>query len=63
MLNKVKIGMLVGVVLTVVKAFLPDLDVPSGLEDAVILVIMFVTQFFVRETEETVKGLTLNMNR
>lgn len=59
MLNKVKLGMLVGVVLTVMKAFLPDLSVPDGLEDAVILVVMFITQFFVRETQETVDGLTL----
>lgn len=59
MLNKLKIGMIIGIVLTALRQFLPDVDFPAGLEDAIILLIVFVAQFFVRETKATVDGLSL----
>ena len=60
MLNKVKLGMLVGFGLQAVRFFLPDMDVPEGLADAMVMVAVFVSQFFVKETNETVDGLTLS---
>ena len=60
MLNKVKIGAVIAVVLMVAKAFVPDLDIPEGLEDSLMLVIVFVAQFFIKETPTTVAGLKLN---
>ncbi len=60
MLNKVKLGMMIGFALQAVRFFLPDLDVPEGLADAMVLVVVFVAQFFVRETPETVAKLRLS---
>ncbi len=57
MLNKVKLGMLVGFALQAARFFLPDLDIPEGLTDALVLVAVFVAQFFVRETKATVGDL------
>jgi hypothetical protein len=57
MLNKVKIGMLVGIVLSAVQFFLPDLELPDGLSEAVTVVVAFVVAFFVKETPETVANL------
>ncbi len=59
MLNKVKIGMLVGILLSAVQFFLPELELPAGLAEAVTVVVAFVVAFFVKETDETVAGLTL----
>jgi hypothetical protein len=59
MLNKVKIGMLIGVVLTIARAFLPNVDIPQGFEDAIMLAVIFVAQFFTKETRSTVDNLTL----
>ena len=59
MLNKVKIGAVIAFVLMLAKTFLPDLDIPEGLEDAFVLVIVFVAQFFIKETPQTVAGLKL----
>lgn len=60
MLNKVKIGMLVGIVLSAVQFFLPDLELPDGLSEAVTVVVAFVVAFFVKETPETVAKLDTN---
>ncbi len=57
MLNKLKIGMLVGILLSAVQFFLPDLELPVGLAEAVTVVVAFVVAFFVKETPETVAGL------
>jgi hypothetical protein len=59
MLNKVKLGILIGFVLQVARVFLPDIEVPEGLADAVVLIVVFVAQFFIRETSATVAGLSL----
>ncbi len=59
MLNKVKIGMLVGIALSAVRFLLPDLAIPEGLDNALVVVIAFVVAFFVKETPSTVRSLTL----
>lgn len=58
MLNKVKIGMLIGIILSAVQFFLPDLDIPQGFAEAITVVISFIVAFFVKETDETVAKLT-----
>ncbi len=60
MLNKVKIGIVVAFVLSVARFFLPDLNFPAGLEEAIVLIAVFVAQFFVKETRASVAGLELN---
>ena len=59
MLNKVKIGAIIALILMGVKTFLPEVDIPEGLQDAFLLVIVFVSQFFIKETPGTVDRLTL----
>ena len=59
MLNKVRIGLVVGAILSALKFFLPEIDIAEGLQDAILLLIVFVTQFFVRETQASVARLTL----
>jgi hypothetical protein len=59
MLNKVKVGVVVAFVLSVVRFFLPDLALPEGLEEAIVLLAVFVAQFFVKETKATVAALDL----
>jgi len=59
MLNKVKIGALIGAVLLVLRMFLPEVDFPEGLQDAIMLIIVFVSQFFIKETPSTVNQLEL----
>lgn len=59
-LNKVKIGMLVGILLSGVQFFLPDLELPDGLSEAITVVVAFVAAYFVKETPETVAGLDTN---
>lgn len=59
MLNKLKLGMLVGVALTILKVVLPDVDFPEGFQEALVLLVVFATQFFARETEKSVGGLAL----
>jgi multisubunit Na+/H+ antiporter MnhB subunit len=60
MLNKVKVGVVVAFVLSVVRFFLPDLALPAGLEEAIVLIAVFVAQFFVKETPKTVAALDLS---
>ena len=60
MLNKVKIGMLVGIVLSAVQFFVPTVELPPGLSEAVTVVVAFVAAFFVKETPETVANLDTN---
>ena len=59
MLNKVRIGLVVGAILSALKFFLPEIDIAEGLQGAILLVIVFVTQFFVKETRTSVAGLTM----
>lgn len=60
MLNKVKIGMLVGIVLSAVQFFLPDLELPRGLGEALTVVVSFIVAFFVKETDATLAKLDVN---
>lgn len=59
MLNKLKIGAIIGLILTIVRQFLPDLVIPEGFADAIVLVIVFASQFFVKESPATVAALVL----
>ena len=59
MLNKVKWGAAVGVILMAAKLFAPEVDFPEGLQEAIILVVVFVTQFFVKESAASVDALAL----
>jgi len=59
MLNKVKIGMLIGFALSVVKFLLPEVDFPEGLQEAVVLIAVFAVQFFVKESKASVAALSL----
>ena len=59
MLNKLKLGMLIGFALQGLRFVLPDMDVPEGLADALVLVVVFASQFWVKETDETVAKLKL----
>jgi hypothetical protein len=63
MLNKVKIGILVGACLMLVKHFFPGMPLPEGAEeivtDFILLVAMGGTFFFTRETRKTVSRLKL----
>ena len=58
-LNKVKVGAIVAFILSVVKAFLPDLEIPEGLMDAIVLIAIFISQFFAKESAGTVARLKL----
>ena len=58
-LNKVKYGALVAVALTILRQLLPDVMIPEGLEDAIVLVIVFASQFFVKENAMTLSRLTV----
>ena len=55
--RKVGLGAVIGFVLLALKTFAPNffpgLEFPEGLQDAIMLVIVFVSQFFVRETNAT----------
>lgn len=57
MLNKVKWGIAVGVVLSALKLFLPEVDFPEGLQDAIVLIAIFASQFWVKETQASVGDL------
>ena len=59
MLNKVRFGVIVGAILSALSFFLVDVDFPAGLQEAIVLIAVFVGQFFVKETPETVGKLTL----
>ena len=63
MLNKAKIGMLVGAGLMLVKNFIPEMPLPEGAEgiitDFIVLVVMGGAFFFTRETRVTVAKLKL----
>jgi hypothetical protein len=59
MLNKVLIGTIVNAVLHALKLFFPEIPFPEGLSEALIIVIVFVSQFFTRETALSVGKLVL----
>lgn len=59
MLNKLKYGGLVAAILMVMRVFLPDVEIPEGFQNAIMLFIVFVAQFFVKEDEVTVSRLKL----
>ena len=63
MLNKAKIGLLVGAGLMLIKQFFPGLPLPEGAEeivtDFILLVVMGGAFFFTRETRATVARLKL----
>ena len=62
-LRKVAWGAIVGFIVLALRTFgpdlLPGLEIPEGLENAINLLIVFITQFFVRETPATVSRLVL----
>jgi hypothetical protein len=59
MLNKIKIGGLVAGVLMLLRMLLPDVEIPEGFQDALMLIVVFVSQFFAKESEATVGKLKL----
>lgn len=66
MLNKLKVIALVGVLLSVVRIFFPELDVPedfeatvSGLIDALFVVVAVVAGWFTKESAAEVAKLEL----
>lgn len=59
MLNKLKYGGVIAGIIMILRVFLPDIEIPEGLQDAIMLIIVFVSQFFVREDEVTVNRLKL----
>lgn len=59
MLNKVKIGIVVAAVLTLLKIFFTDVVWTEGLGDAIVLIILFASQFFIKESKATIAKLRL----
>lgn len=59
MLNKLKYGGLIAAIIMVMRVFLPDVEIPEGFQNAIMLLIIFATQFFVRENDVTVSRLKL----
>ncbi len=59
MLNKLKLGGLLAAVIMILRVFLPDIDYPEGLQDAIMLIVVFVAQFFTPESAGTVARLKL----
>lgn len=70
MLRKLQVATLVGAVLTVVRLFIPDLEVPEGFEKAVeeliiaaIPVVMIVVAWWTREDPKQAAKLELRKGR
>ena len=63
MLNKVKVGIVVAAILSVLRIFFTDVTWTDGLEESVVIVIVFFSQFFIKETKETVAKLKLKVRR
>ena len=63
MLNKLKYGSLIAAIIMILRVFLPDAEIPEGFQDAIMLIIVLVSQFFVRENEVTVNRLNLKKKR
>jgi len=57
MLNKVKWGGLIAGIIMLVRMFLPDIAMPEGFQNAIMLIVVFVSQFFIKETPATVSRL------
>lgn len=65
-LNKVKVMLLLGVFLQIIRNFFPALEIPTDFEktletlvNVLYVVIPVVAAWFTKETENTVRGLTL----
>lgn len=66
MLNKVKYGIIITVVLQILRLIAPDVEVPADMEtmingiiNSVLVIIPWVMSYFVKETKVTTAGLTL----
>ncbi len=59
MLNKVKLGAALAAIIMVVRLFAPNVEIPEGMQDSIMLVIVFIAQFFIPETDRTIDKLTL----
>jgi len=57
MLNKVKYGGLVAGIIMVIRWIAPDVEIPEGLQDAIMLIIVFSLQWLVKENGRTVSRL------
>ena len=66
MLDKLKVTMLVGVALQLLRSFLPDLETPENLEahvnalvDALFAIVPVLAGWLTKESPKNVKGLKL----
>jgi hypothetical protein len=59
MLNKVLIGTIVNFVLQILNHFFPGVVIPEGFSEILITLIVFLAQFFTKETAMTVAKLVL----
>jgi hypothetical protein len=59
MLNKVLIGTIVNAALHILNYFFPAVIFPEGLSEAIILIIVFASQFFTKESALSVGKLVL----
>ena len=59
MLNKVLIGTIINFVLQMLNAFVPGLELPAGVAEGITVIIVFLSQYFTRETALTLAKLVL----
>lgn len=59
MLNKVLVGTIVNAILNAVRLFFPQVPLPEGLSEIIIVVIVALSQYFTRETAMSVAKLVL----
>jgi hypothetical protein len=59
MLNKVLIGTIVNAILQALNIFVPGIELPDGLAEGLIVIIVFIAQFFTKETAMTVAKLVV----
>lgn len=63
LLNKIKYGGMIAFVIVLIRQFFPDVEIPEGFQDAIMLIIVFVSQFFIKENSVTVHRLKLKKGR
>lgn len=63
MLNKLKVGILIAAIFTVVRVFLPDIAIPEKLQSAIVVIIVLASQFFVKESDVTISRLKLKKKK
>ncbi len=59
MLNKVLIGTIVNAILQALHVFVPGVELPEGLAEGLIVIIVFISQFLTKETAMTASKLVL----